>query len=272
MTFARCAIALAAALSAIPATVFAGSASLVGEGFLGRSGGAIVDARHRAQPFVERGVFIAVARDVPDAPGRRAGSSLFNGTSSGSFFAPLPPREMARRGYAGRGSGVMPSLGPNASAVEHLRQLIGHAESRADGYDAINYGARRLPGRRPSEMTLGEIYAWIDATPGQPHAIGRYQFIPSTLKRLARQVGAGEHERFSPKLQDVLADQLFAEAGFNAFREGLMGRHQFMNNLAEIWAGLPNSSGRSHYHGFAGNQATMTWAHFDAQMENIFPS
>jgi hypothetical protein len=44
-----------------------------------------------------------------------------------------------------------------------------------------------------------------------------------------------------------------------------------MNNLAKIWAGLPNSTGKSHYHGYAGNQATMTWARFDAEMAMIFP-
>jgi hypothetical protein len=50
-----------------------------------------------------------------------------------------------------------------------------------------------------------------------------------------------------------------------------MNRHQYMNNLAQIWAGLPTSSGKSHYHGFAGNRATMTWARFDAEMAKIFP-
>jgi len=45
-----------------------------------------------------------------------------------------------------------------------------------------------------------------------------------------------------------------------------------MNNLAKIWAGLPNSTGKSYYHGHAGNRATMTWARFRAEMEKIFPS
>ena len=59
--------------------------------------------------------------------------------------------------------------------------------------------------------------------------------------------------------------------GLTAFREGVMTRTAFMNNIAKIWAGLPNSSGRSHYHGYAGNRATMTWAHFEGQMARIFP-
>ncbi len=119
-------------------------------------------------------------------------------------------------------------------------------------------------------MTLGEIFAWIEDTPGQPHAIGRYQFIPPTLARLVEIVGAGPDDRFSPRMQDRLADVLIQEAGLTAFREGRMTRRAFMNNLAKIWAGLPNSSGRSHYHGFAGNAATMTWARFDREMARIF--
>ncbi len=70
--------------------------------------------------------------------------------------------------------------------------------------------------------------------------------------------------------QDKLADQLLAEAGLARFQAGELTRHGFMNNLAKIWAGLPNSSGKSHYHGVAGNRATMTWAHFDTHMARIF--
>jgi muramidase (phage lysozyme) len=120
-------------------------------------------------------------------------------------------------------------------------------------------------------MTLAEINAWIDATPGQPHAIGRYQFIPATLRRLVRDAGLGSGTVFTPRIQDQLADMLLAEAGLNAFLDGALPQMSFMNNLAKIWAGLPNSSGRSHYHGYAGNKATMTWTHFRAEMDRIFP-
>ncbi len=162
-----------------------------------------------------------------------------------------------------------PSLG-NDPHAEMIRNLVAHAEAGRDGYDAVQYGARRKPDRPPTQMTLGDIFAWIEATPGQPHAIGRYQFIPSTLARLVNILGAGPHERFSPQMQDRLADILLHEAGLAAYRSGEITRHELMNNLAAIWAGLPNSSGRSHYHGYAGNAATMTWAQFDSEMARIF--
>ena len=76
---------------------------------------------------------------------------------------------------------------------------------------------------------------------------------------------------FTQAVQDALADVLLKEAGIKRFTAGALPRHAFMNNLAKIWAGLPNDTGKSHYHGYAGNKATMTWASFDAQMARIFP-
>jgi muramidase (phage lysozyme) len=119
-------------------------------------------------------------------------------------------------------------------------------------------------------MTIGEIYRWIDRTPGQPHAIGRYQFIPSTLRSLVRQAGLSNNDRFTSAVQDGLADILLVDAGFNAFKKGKISRHRFMENLARIWAGFPTSNGRSYYHGYAGNKAVISWNEFDAVMKKIF--
>ena len=121
-------------------------------------------------------------------------------------------------------------------------------------------------------MTIQEIYDWIAQTPGQQHAIGRYQFIPATLRRLVAQLGVAQSQIFTPQIQDRLGDILLVEAGLNAFGQGDIERHAFMNNLARIWAGLPTSSGKSYYDGIAGNRASMTWAYFDHQMSLIFPN
>ena len=152
-----------------------------------------------------------------------------------------------------------------------MLQLIGNAEAGPKGYDAVQYSAKILPPRRPTTLSIAEIYRWIDETPGQQHAMGRYQFIPKTLKRLVRDLGVDKGALFSPALQDRLAARLVEEAGLTEMEAGTLGRHQFMNNLAKIWAGLPTSSGKSHYHGYAGNRATMSWARFDAEMARIFP-
>lgn len=155
--------------------------------------------------------------------------------------------------------------------LAQLRKLIETAESRHDGYDAVQHGARIKPAKLPTRMTISEIFAWIDATPAQPHAIGRYQFIPDTLRRLVDRLGLPQDTHFSPAIQDRLADILLAEAGLNELQKGQATREDFMHNLSKIWAGLPSSNGKSYYHGYAGNKANMTWATFRREMGRIFP-
>ncbi|WP_299820224.1 hypothetical protein [uncultured Jannaschia sp.] len=258
-------VLLLAALFALEA----GAAAAQGYSLLGKGG------LHGARPplFVETSLgdtarpLIRSRAEIPDsaeAEERRGhAQSLFIGQARRGLFAPRPsPGDVHAYG---------PILGGDRHA-EMIRHLIARAEAGPEGYDAVQYGARVRPARRPTEMTLGEVFAWIDATPGQPHAIGRYQFIPSTLARLVTILDAGPDERFSPRMQDRLADILLQDAGLDAFRADEITRHQLMNNLARIWAGLPNASGRSHYHGYAGNAATMTWSAFDSEMTRIFQS
>ncbi len=180
-------------------------------------------------------------------------ASLFTGRSGTSLFRKLP------KSVGGR------------EAVAKLMQLIASAEAGKAQYDAVQYAATIKPSKRPTQMTIGEIYNWIDETPGQQHAIGRYQFIPATLRRLVKHVGASRSDVFSPLLQDRLAHQLLEEAGLSATFAGEMGRHDFMHNLSKIWAGLPTSTGKSYYHGYAGNKAVLSWARFDEEMARLFP-
>lgn len=213
------------------------------------------------------GSTMAVARDgvipVKGTTFTSPRSSLFIGRAETGLFADPPAHEPVYDDA--------PYQGIGGADVMHIRHLIGQAESRRDGYDAVQHGARTKPAKRPTEMTLGEIYQWVEDTPGQPHAIGRYQFIPKTLARVAQKIGARLEQRFSPELQDRLADVLLAEAGLHRFRTGTLNRAAFMNNLARIWAGLPTSSGKSYYDGYAGNKASMTWARFDTEMARIEP-
>ena len=186
-------------------------------------------------------------------------ASLFAGPDLG-FFKPLPKRY------------TKPITGALKGPVARLRDLIASAEAGPLGYDAVQYGARIKPSKRPTDMTIGEIFAWIKATPGQPHAIGRYQIIPKTLAHLIKKEGIPMTARYDAALQDRLADVLLNQAGLQVFLAGEMDRTTFMNRIAKVWAGLPNSSGKSHYHGYAGNKASMTWARFEREMAQIFPA
>lgn len=188
--------------------------------------------------------------------------SLFAGNGTG-FFAPLPPR--AR----GEPASSRPLSG--GSPIAQLLTLIARVEAGLSGYDAVQHGARIRPSRAPTQMTLGEIHDWIAATPGQPHAIGRYQFIPPTLRRVAQIRGYGPDTPFTAQVQDSLALVLLEDAGLRAFESGTMERRRFMNNLARIWAGLPLPNGQSYYEGYAGNSAAMTWEAFEGGVARIWP-
>jgi hypothetical protein len=161
-------------------------------------------------------------------------------------------------------------LDSNASDLDLLLDLIALAEAGPDGYDAIHMGAGIRTPRPPTDMTLAEIFDWIRATPGQPHAIGRYQFIPSTLAELVRLESINLDEKFSPEIQRQLALRLIMDAGYSDFENGRLNQGQFMDRLARIWAGLPLANGRSAYHGYAGNQATISRAEFERIMTEIY--
>lgn len=214
---------------------------------------------------------VPVALRADPEAGGMPGGSLFAGRQGGSLFAPVAPRARIPRGVPDGGAPrgyMMPLAFPQ---VVSLRRLIASVEAGPAEYDAVVFSARIKPPKRPTEMSLQEIFDWIDATPGQHHAIGRYQFIPKTLRAVMREVGAPPEARFTPALQDRLADVLLVEAGLAAYMRGDMPQTMFMNNLARIWAGLPNSTGKSHYAGIAGNKAGMSWARFQREMDEIFP-
>jgi hypothetical protein len=213
-------------------------------------------AAGEAQPLAVGAVSPLIA--AVQGGGRSGSASLFMGPGDGGFFAPQPARTRP--------------LHTMGDEVALLLALIARAEAGAAGYDAVQRGARIPPPRAPTEMTLGEVYDWITATPGQPHAIGRYQFIPPTLRRVAQARGYGRGTRFDAEVQDALAMVLLEEAGIAAFRRGEMDRRSFMGRLARIWAGLPLPDGRSYYHGYAGNRATMSWEAFEAGMARIWPA
>ena len=188
-------------------------------------------------------------------------ASLFADRAEHGLFAPWPaaravplPAPLSR---AGR------------TAASQIRDLIAGAEAGPDGYDAVQWGARIKPPARPTSLTLVQIDQWIRETPGQPHAIGRYQFIPKTLRWLVARLDLPPDTRFTPAVQDELANLLLADAGLDAALRDEMDRATFMRNLARIWAGFPLPDGQSYYEGFAGNKATMSWHRFDAQIAQI---
>jgi hypothetical protein len=212
-----------------------------------------------ADLFADRTPLFDGARQPLIAP--RSGTavqsaSLFVGTSHDGLLSTAPRKSL-----------TTPLT--STSAAARLRDLIALAEAGRAGYDAVQHGARIRPPKPPTQMTLREINAWIRATPGQAHAIGRYQFIPPTLRRLTGLLHLAPATRFSPSVQDRLGDLLLAEAGLAEVQRGEISQSTFLLNLSKIWAGLPTASGRSYYHGVAGNKATLSWERYARAVRDI---
>lgn len=188
--------------------------------------------------------------------------SLFADRDARGLFAAQPGRRLLDPERPG-------GMGTGAPVRARFRDLIARAEAGPAGYDAVQAGAHRPPPQPPTRMTLRDIFDWIDATPGQHHAIGRYQIIPATLRRLVARAGLDPGARFSPAVQDRLADMLLDDAGLDAARRGDITRDTFLLNLAKVWAGLPTSSGRSYYHGVAGNRAVLGYDTYTRAVEDI---
>lgn len=236
--------------------------------------GNILAAQHL--PMEGRPTLLVDRQPMFGSPGAKSpttngNGSLFAGQGAGSMLAPYPARQKPLRSKPVATVARFSALPLGTTPLARIRHLIASAEAGSKGYDAVQFAAKRLPPKPPTQLTVLEIYQWIKDTPGQQHAIGRYQFIPATLKRLVKKKGVSLNTRFDARLQDALADILLAEAGVHQMMAGKMPRKTFMHNLAKIWAGLPTASGHSYYKGVAGNKATMTWAHFEREMKRIFP-
>ena len=161
---------------------------------------------------------------------------------------------------------------PDATPLANLRSLISAADAASADYDSVQHGATVKPEKLPTSMTIDEIRAWVAATPGQNHAIGRYQLIPPTFERLASLTGISGTEVFSADLQDRWADILLAEAGYVSFFAGDITPETFMDNVSAVRAGLPLADGTSAYEGIAGNHATVSRVAYAQGMAMIFPA
>ena len=127
------------------------------------------------------------------------------------------------------------SLSPLTGKDKEFADIIGKYESGDLGYDAVNQGGEKggtsIPagfysgafskmkqhgGRKLTDLTLTEIFdlqsdpgkgamsndEWVKS--GKLHAVGRYQFIGSTLKDEVTKMGLDLNTKFTPEIQDKI--------------------------------------------------------------------
>jgi hypothetical protein len=150
---------------------------------------------------------------------------------------------------------------PSMNLFDKLKPLLDLIAAGEGGYTSINRGrAGDTPGGFPglTAMTISEIQAkqalaW--------NAVGRYQFIATTLKMAMDAAGISPAARFTPEVQDWLAIALLIGGKRPKLRDYLLGRDVSLDDaqtdLALEWASLPLPNGRGAYDGDrAGNRAS----------------
>ena len=142
----------------------------------------------------------------------------------------------------------------------NLLNTIAQGESKGN-YNAYfgNAGNNKIDF---TAMTVGEVLEWQASyvAQGSPSsAVGKYQFINTTLKGLLNEMGVKHSERFDADLQDRLAIRLLERRGVQDYALGRISREQLAHNLSKEWAALPRVIGgnpdSSYYDGDGLNKA-----------------
>ena len=162
--------------------------------------------------------------------------------------------------------GILTALGAQDMRNIYTAELlntIAAAESNGN-YDAY-YGQANNATVRFTAMPVKEVLAWQKqfVREGSPSsAVGRYQFIDSTLQSLVDQLRIDEQEIFNEALQDKLAVALLERRGLHDYVERKISREEFAHNLSKEWAALPKAIGdtpeRSYYAGDGLNAAQLS--------------
>lgn len=143
-----------------------------------------------------------------------------------------------------------------------LLNTIAKVESK-DNYNAY-FGNPNNASIQFTSMTVGDVLAWQKqfVEQGSPSsAVGRYQFINSTLQGLLRELKIDESVRFDEALQDRLAVVLLERRGIHEYVDNKISREEFAHRLSKEWAALPKAIGenpeQSYYAGDGLNKAQL---------------
>lgn len=154
-----------------------------------------------------------------------------------------------------------PSAPAAVNLFDRLMPLLNIIAQGEGNYNSVNRGrAGDTPGGYPGldRLTVGEVQALQRSG---YFAVGRYQFIPSTLEIAVRDAGMRASDLFNPEGQDMLAVALLLGGKRPKLRDYLQGGAVSIEDaqleLAKEWASIPMADGRGFYDGdAAGNRAS----------------
>lgn len=140
-------------------------------------------------------------------------------------------------------------------SYQTLLGLIGKAESD-NNYDAY-FGNSANSKIKFTDMTIEQVLDWQSefVANGNPSsAVGKYQFINTTLKQLVDHHNIDpSRQKFTPKTQDDLAISLIERRGSLEYVNENLDTKNFAANLAKEWASLPKTVGSDPNDSFYAN-------------------
>ena len=153
---------------------------------------------------------------------------------------------------------------PFHEQVSILADLISQGEG---DWNAVNRGYAgdtpggivRLTGKTFEDFTVGQV---MDMQRGWLYAVGRYQFVPRTLRFAVKHSSVNRLDMFTPDTQNKLFASLLLHkrptiGGY------LLGHHNSLNAalkaLAREWASVEYYGWGRSYYAVGGNRAHITW-------------
>jgi len=130
-------------------------------------------------------------------------------------------------------------------------------------------GLQSITGQTFENYTVGQV---IQMQRSSLYAVGRYQFIPVTLRFAVKHSSVDELDMFTPEVQDRLMAALifYKRPAVGAY---LRNDHDLLgwalNELAKEWASIEYRNGRGYYDGYGGNRAHITRAELSTVLQNI---
>ena len=163
------------------------------------------------------------------------------------------------------------------SLTERVKPLLDLIAKGEGNYNAINRGRagdtpggiQRLKGHTFENFTVGQV---IKMQRWELYAVGRYQFVPSTLRWAVKHSSVDELDMFTPEVQDKLALALilYKRPAVGAY---LRGDHDLigwaMNEMAKEWASIEYRYGRGYYDHVGGNRAHITRTELSTVLQEV---
>lgn len=134
----------------------------------------------------------------------------------------------------------------NTMNVNYTELLSTIAEGESKGNYNAYFGNAGNASIRFTNMTVAEVMRWQRdfVASGKPsNAVGKYQFMGTTLAGLVDEMNIDPHTKFDEALQDRLAIRLIERRGAREYLRGAVSREQFAHNLSMEWAALPRVIG-----------------------------